>query len=228
MWGGDIAAWTLSATLALFRASGVSDVDAGETAADAACLAEVQTLFDPGGASDPFARPPHHLVQVTTDAQGVETIRSELRVETPLRTMANFNESCTLVVGAKYWTGPCWSGPWEAGPNTLNPNREDELRATLAQRRANVSDAACPGLVPLNGQSVMFYRYRTRTDMAADQTYSGGLYSIWVDPKHDRWVKLQVTDIVNPWQMEPNGETVTTEFRYDPGLRVAQPIEGAE
>lgn len=225
-----LGAWIFCASMGIAQDAGPTDAVQEDDAAQAAaaCLAKVQALFDPGAPNDPFTRPPHQMEQITTDADDTVIVRSILRVETPVRTIANLNESCTLAVEARYWTGPCWDGPWVPGANGLSPDRAEKIREILGQRQANVTNAECLGPVQHHGQDAVAYGYRTGTDKAADGTYSGGYYTVWLDPTQTRWIAWRVTDIVNPWQMEPNGETITSEITYDPSIRVTQPIEGSD
>lgn len=192
------------------------------TPAAADCTAEIQALYDDGGANNAFTRPPHHQVQIIFDPDGNETMRFESRVETPLRTLAAVGTDCTLAVEDQYWTGPCWDGPWSLG-GALPADRGAGIRTAMVEQQANVTEAECLGTVDLDGKEALMYRWRTQTNPDAAGGVSGEQATAYVDPETGRWLQWEARDIINPWQPEPTGEMTITTFTYDESIRVTAP-----
>jgi hypothetical protein len=61
------------------------------------------------------------------------------------------------------------------------------------------------------------------------ESYGGGIngavHEAWVDPETGLLAILKDSEMVNPWQKEPDGSVNVMRYRYDDGIVIAPPAE---
>lgn len=189
------------------------------------CADEVRALWDEGGAMDPFARPPHRTTNTVHDADGTVLRVYDSVIETPLRTISGVRGThMTMAIDNDAWNGPDVDGPWTAIQG-LPGDRRAGLEADRIQRRANLSDVQCPGLVARDAETYLAYGYTTRND--PDEAMGGFWYGstdmVYLDPESRLPMIIEMTDFVTSFAPEPNPERHVVVFDYDPSIKVNPP-----
>ena len=83
----------------------------------------------------------------------------------PLKTIAGVaaENHFTMAIDRDLWNGPSLDGPWTGVDYQFPEGREEQMRAALAQNRANLTDTACHG----TEDGLLHYTWRTQTDKDA-------------------------------------------------------------
>jgi hypothetical protein len=197
---------------------------AAGTTARADCLDEIGTVYATD--LDATTWTPYRSVRIHKNAEGETLYGFDITFETPERMItATHGRTAVLMVERETWTGPGPDGPWTKAPNQLPENPRATYERLHAERTANLSDAGCHGVVEVEGEQFLHYSYTTRTDPDASQggTWFGGHEDAYLDPETRDLVRLVVSDIVAHYKPEPDGETFTEVYSYDPTIRVAAP-----
>ncbi|MAQ81817.1 MAG: hypothetical protein CMH12_01135 [Maritimibacter sp.] len=185
------------------------------------CLEEIAALFDDGGAMDPFARPPLHQFTQEYDTDGNPTRLNEALFDGPLKTIAGVaaENHFTMAIDRDLWNGPSLDGPWTGVDYQFPQGREEQMRAALAQNRANLTDTACHG----TEDGLLHYTWRTQTDKDATGMFYGGLTDAWVDPDTGLMMRMEMTEFVNSWTEGTDMARHEVRFEYDPSISVTAP-----
>lgn len=195
----------------------------GKTAL-ADCLDEVRTIF----AEHLDARnwPPYRSVRIHKNADGDTLYGMDIIAVAPDRMITHSHgRTAVLMVGRETWTGPEADGPWEKAPNHLPENPLEAYGRQHAEQLANLEDAECHGTVDVDGESLIHYSFTTQTDPDGAQggTWFGFHRDIYLDPETRLPMRRDMSDFVAHYRTEPDGETASEVFTWDPDVEVAPP-----
>ncbi|MFT7593231.1 MAG: hypothetical protein ACI8R4_000544 [Paracoccaceae bacterium] len=192
-------------------------------AATADCRDEIVALFD-GGPLDPLVQPPYRYENSVTAADGSPRYRYVVTFDTPMRSMTEMTTGMTtLAIGRNTWTKSRPDGPWIETPSSLPEDLMGFHKHNRDQLAANVSDAECLGVVPLGGEDMTAYRYKTQTGPNDDGTYFGSLNTIYIDPASNRLMRQEQTGNFAHYQPEPGTDLTVMIYTYDPAITLAAP-----
>lgn len=184
------------------------------------CKEEIAELFD--GPLDPFQRPPHIQTVQIFDATGAEVRVMTNYIETPLRTIAGVPAESyfTMAVDRDIWNGPSPEGPWTANPAQMPEGREEGLRDTYAQLKANLTDTECHGA---DDAGNLRYTYRSQTDPDPTGGFFGSLDTVTVDAGSGQVIRFEMREFVNAWTDGVSKDRHVIEVTFDPEIRVTPP-----
>ena len=192
-------------------------------AASADCRGEIVALFD-GGPLDPFVQPPYRYENTVTAADGSPRYRYIVTFDTPMRSMTEMTTGMTTIaIGGKTWTRAHADGPWVEAPNSLPEDLEGFYKHNRDQFAANVTQAECLGTVPVDGQDMIAYRYKTQTGPNSDGTHFGSVNTIYIDPANNRLMRQEQTANFAHYQPEPGTDQTVMIYTYDPTIALAAP-----
>lgn len=179
-----------------------------------------------GGALDPFTRPAHRFTNTVTDPEGAVRYVFSSVWDSPARSISGIaGGNFTLIIDSDSWVGPGRDGPWTPAPNQLPPDREAFQRKQQAQMIANLTDAACPGTVALDGVTFETVSYFTKTDPddSMGGAWFGALNTVYMAPDTGLVMRWELTDFVSSFAPEVNKDLHTQIFSYDPSISLTRP-----
>lgn len=189
------------------------------------CLDEVRALWNEGGPLDPYQRPPHRNTNTVRDADGNVTRVFDAVIETPLRTIAGVRDThMTLAIDNDVWTGPGVEGPWTPQQGFTGDRRAGH-EAQRLQLQANATDIVCHGMVERDGATYLAYGYTSKTDPdeAMGGSWFGSTDTVYLDPESRQVMIWEMGNFKSSWAPEPNGETHSFVYEYDPTIKVTRP-----
>ena len=190
--------------------------------AKADCDSEIQALFK-GGAWDPFVRENRRETTVLRDPGGKETPYADVLWDGPLRSINCTPNGCYMAVGSSTWQGPSFEGPWTGPGNTGVADPEEFVRGTNARLAASVSEAECPGPTELEGQTTNLYRFFSKPEPNEYGSWWGGHYSVWVDTKANRLLRIELAQGIASWAPKPSKDLQITTIVYDSDIHIEAP-----
>lgn len=188
-----------------------------------ACHDEIVALYD-GGPLDPFVQPPYQYEQTVTAADGTVKYEYITTFDTPMRAMNGLKgQTVYLSVDRRTWSAPDADGPWTETPNSLPEDLEGFHKANRDALASNTKDSECLGMVSIEGQDLMAYRYVTQTGPNPDGTFFGATYTSYVDPATNRLMRQEQRGFFAHYQPEPGTDLNVSVYRYDPSFAISAP-----
>ena len=195
----------------------------GETAS-ADCLDEVRAVF--ADHLDARNWPPYRSVRIHKNADGDTLYGMDIISDAPDRMITHSHgRTAVLMLGRETWTGPGADGPWAKAPNHLPENPLEAYGRQHAEQLANLENAECHGMVEVEGKTLLHYSFTSRTDPDATQggTWFGFHRDIYLDPETRLPMRRDMADFVAHYRPEPDGETASEVFTWDPDVKVEPP-----
>ena len=193
---------------------------AGPAAAE--CIDEVKALFV-GGPIDPFSRPAWRETTVKIAPDGSETHVVDATWQDPTRVLSYSNNMYITAIGPDTWMAQSADGPWTASGAYLPEDVEAFHKFTNETLMRNMTDVECHGTSKLDGQAVVTYSYRTKTDPNEYGSWFGGLHRAFIDVESNLLVRMEVRESVASWAPEKSEDLTVTTLVYDPTIRIERP-----
>ncbi|WP_267139548.1 hypothetical protein [Anianabacter salinae] len=193
------------------------------------CRDRIAALYD-GGAMDDAARPPHllELLQYAPDGSLSERSTGPVIDGTHYQLWSETAKMGVLYIGTEVWYRiGAEDAPW--GSRQEMPEvRAEDLARQLAEKAGSITEAECLGQMTAEDGGVFeVYRWRVFTETMED--YGGGvngaIHEAWVDPGSGLLRRRQDTEVVTPWQAEPDGSWTVASYTYDPSITLTPPAE---
>lgn len=203
----------------------LSSVSMALTVAPAAadpCRETIAAMFQ-GGPMDPFVRPKRHETTIRHNPDGSETMVTDVFWETVLKSVSASGGNYYLTYDLDMWSGPSFDGPWTPTGSKLPADFAEMTRQMSVQQAANLSETSCAGEVSVDGQALVKYVYRTKTDTNVHGSWFGGLYSAYLDPASGQLARLETAETVASWAPDAAAFVDITTVIYDPTISVVRP-----
>lgn len=189
------------------------------TPAHADCADEIDALFR-GGAWDPFARESRQETTVLQHPDGTETPTSDVLWDGPIRSINCTPNGCFMAIGSATWTGPSFEGPWTSSGDNGIEDPEAFVRATNTRFADSVAEPECLGVLEIEDQHALGYRFFSKPEPNEYGSWWGGRYSVWVDQGNNRILRIELADGIASWAPEPSKGISVTTIRYDQTIQI--------
>ena len=97
------------------------------------------------------------------------------------------------------------------------------VRGTVDRLADSVSKPECLGPSELDGISAIQYRFFSKPEPNEYGSWWGGVYSIWVDPKTNRLLRLELANGIASWAPKPSKNVQVTTIDYDNSIKITEP-----
>ena len=192
--------------------------------ATADCADDIAGLFA-GGAWDPFVRANRREVTVAVHPDGSETPVSDVVWDGPLKSINCTPNGCFLGIGDQTWRSDSADGPWTPIGSTGVEDPEGFAHETRDLLAASVSDPECLGLVTLDGEQALAYRFFSKPEPNRFGSWWGGRYTVWLSPDPAGIVRIELAEGIASWAPEPSADVQVTVVTDDPEIAISAPAE---
>lgn len=192
--------------------------------ATANCFNEIQSLIN-DGPWDPFTRDNRREKTLTLHPDGTQQPDSDVLWDGPTKSINCTPNGCFMAIGYTTWSGPSFEGPWTSTPDIdgggVEP--EDFVRKTSKRLAQSVKEPECLGQTELDGKITFSYRFLSKPEPNEHGSWWGGRYTVWVEQKSNRLLRLELADGIASWAPEPSKNIQITTVIYDNTIKIEAP-----